>query len=782
MNMTSMRAHSADRSGDRADSAPFSRQQFEQLVDVISRSQQNYRELIDNLDQAVFTLSADGEVRVANRCLLEILGVTFQELIGHRLSDFVDSPTLEEVQPSLPLLAREGMWTGVVPVRLKRDGALRHFNCWLHAMVEGQHITAIFGWARDITGQLESEVRFTDLFASLREGIFFSTPEGRILDANPAFVRMLGYDSKEELLACDVREFHDTPSQRDGLVRDTLAKGTVHDVEIVYRRKDGRRIHCLASASAVRDSAGRLRFQGMVEDVTELRETQRKLRAEQKFVRPLMESLPNIVAAVDRQGRFTFVSERVRAVLGIRPQDVLGHYIGQRTYPEDQMRLARTLQSILSGHKRYAEIEHRLLHADGAWHTLLSSFGPLLDDEGNIAGAVVTSRDVTDSKQLEQQLARAEKLAAMGQMLGGAAHELNNPLTAILGIADLLRERAPDDTTRRHADIVLQQARRAAGIVRDLLALSRPPLEKRAPLNIAEVVQHVVQLERAVLGQKNIRVNFSAPRDLPPVEGDRKLLTQVFQNLLVNAEQSISGAGRDHGLIDVSLARQDAGVCVTVADDGPGIAPENLGKIFDPFFTTKRPGGGSGLGLTICTVLVKDHGGKIQVEPTPGGGATFRVFLPVVAQESAEPGPAAPIAAMDELSPDALPRQAVLVVDDEESILEIVREGLSARGMKVATAADSQAALSQLAKHAFDVVVCDFNLPGLNGEQLFDKAHAQLGKRLPRFIFMTGDLVDLEVSERMREHGASVVQKPFHVSALAALVAGPGLPESAQPQ
>lgn len=780
--MTAMRAHSANRSGEPTESAAFSREQFEQLVEVISRSQHNYRELIDNLDQAVFTLSVDGEVRVANRCLLEILGVSFRELIDHRLSEFVESPTLKEVQPFLPALARQGMWTGVVPVRLKKDGALRHFNCWLHAMVEGQEVSAVFGWARDITVQLESEVRFTDLFESLREGVFFSTPEGRILDANSAFVRMLGYDSKEELLACDVRELHDTPSEREALVRETIAKGAVRDIEIVYRRKDGRRIQCLASVSAVRDSAGRLRFQGTVEDVTELRETQKKLRAEQKFIRPLMESLPIIIAVADRQGRFTFVSERVTAVLGLAQQDLLGKHVGKRTHPDDQLQLARILQSVLSGHKRYAEFEHRLRHTDGSWLTLLTSFGPLFDDEGNIDGAVVTSRDITDSKQMEQQLARAEKLAAMGQMLAGAAHELNNPLTAILGIADLLRERAGDDTLRRHADIVLQQARRAAGIVRDLLALSRPPLEKRTPLNMAGLLQQVVDLEREALGRKNIRVNFSAPPELPPVEGDAKLLTQVFQNIVANAEQSVSGAGRDHGLLDISLAYQDGSLCVTFADDGPGIPPENLGKLFDPFFTTKRPGGGSGLGLTICMVIVKDHGGKIQVEPTPGGGATFRVLLPVLAPVSEQPNHADPATRLAEYGHGAVPRFTVLVVDDEESILEIVREGLTARGMKVASAASAEAALSLLAKDVFDVVVCDFNLPGMNGEQFFDRAHAQLGDRLPRFVFMTGDLVEAGVSERLREYGASVVQKPFHVSALAALVAGPGRPASARIQ
>jgi PAS domain S-box-containing protein len=172
-------------------------EQFQKLVDVISRSQHNYRELIDNLDQAVFTISNNGEVRVANRRFCEILGLTFTELIGHNLGDFVECPKLAELRNSLQSFVTSGSWSGTVLVRLKNDSSLRYFDCWLQAVAEDGCITGVSGWARDVTAHYESEIRFNELFESLREGVFFGTLDGDILDANPAMMQLLGYSSKE---------------------------------------------------------------------------------------------------------------------------------------------------------------------------------------------------------------------------------------------------------------------------------------------------------------------------------------------------------------------------------------------------------------------------------------------------------------------------------------------------------------------------------------------------------------------------------------------------------
>ena len=275
-----------------------------------------------------------------------------------------------------------------------------------------------------------------------------------------------------------------------------------------------------------------------------------------------------------------------------------------------------------------------------------------------------------------------------------------------------------------------------------------------------------MNLEKESLAQKQINVKFEWPRDLPTIEGDRKLLTQVFQNILRNAEQSITAA-RGSGNIEVSITRADKTVSVSVTDDGGGIPADIIGKVFDPFFTTRRTGGGSGLGLAICLAVVKDHGGRIDVQSTAGNGATFHVFLPVAPGETPSAAPQAPAAKAALPSDDSLRGHSILVVDDEEAIREIVEDGLRARGIKVQSAASSEAALKYLAANACDAIVCDFNLPGLNGEKFLEKLRAERGSSIPRFIFMTGELFEPEASARYQSMGVRVLQKPFHVGALA---------------
>jgi PAS domain S-box-containing protein len=751
---------------------------IERLAELISRSQRGYRELIDHLDQALFTLSSQGEIRVANLRLSQILGASFQDLIGRKLTDFLASPSATDLKNAFPSLVRLGTWSGTIPVRFKRDYEGRYFSCWLQAVEDEDRSIAVIGWARDVTAQHESEVRFAELFESLREGILFSTPEGRILDANPALVRMLGYESKEELLQHNFTDMYDKPSDRQEIIRRLEESGSAENNDLVLRRKDGKKIHCLSSGFAIRDASGRtVRLQGTLVDVTERIEIERKLHREQEFVRRLVAYFPDMIAVLDRDGRFTYVSERIREVLGATPQDYVGRRIGSSTHADDQGALAEMVRMIVDGRSEHSQMESRVRHADGSWRTLRTTASPMFDEHGHITGVVASVRDVTELNFAEQQIAQKEKFAAMGQMMAGAAHELNNPLTAILGVSDLLRERATDDSTRRQIDLVLQQARRAAGIIQNLLAFSRPATQGRAPLRLDELLREVIRGQSASLASKNITVKFDPPAGISAVEGDRRLLSQVFSNLIINAQQSISAAGKG-GTLDVSLGDLNGRVCVTVTDDGPGIPTENISKVFDPFFTTKRPGGGSGLGLTICLAVVKDHGGTIDVESTPGAGATFRVFLPSVTKNIKGAQPANAAAAPSSSGSEALAGHTVLVVDDEESIREIIYEGLSARGMKVHGVASSEEAMAYLAAKPCDVVVCDFNLPGMSGDKFFERLTTdQRTSQLPHFVFMTGELVDSEFFDGLREKGSSVMQKPFHIGALATLLAGLLRPE-----
>jgi CheY-like chemotaxis protein/anti-sigma regulatory factor (Ser/Thr protein kinase) len=312
--------------------------------------------------------------------------------------------------------------------------------------------------------------------------------------------------------------------------------------------------------------------------------------------------------------------------------------------------------------------------------------------------------------------------------------------------------------------------------VQNLLAYARPSALARKKMRPEEALQAAIDQQRPALSQKNISIALApAPAGLA-LEADPKLLHQVFVNLIVNAEQAITSHG-ERGALRVSIEHADGKIAFVFADDGPGISAENISKIFDPFFTTKRPGGGTGLGLAICTAIIKEHGGSIEVQSTPGKGAEFRVCLPEYAEEISAPPLAVRPAVAAPAGSGALRGHSVYVVDDEESIREIVQEGLSARGMTVEGASSSEEALPHLAAHAYDFVLCDFNLPGMNGEEFFKRIQPQPGTSAPKFVFMSGALLDSATLAHFTEKGASVLQKPFHIAALATL-----LTELLQPQ
>ncbi|HEY0704483.1 MAG TPA: PAS domain S-box protein [Candidatus Acidoferrales bacterium] len=744
------------------------------LVDLISKSQLNYRDLIDSLDHAVFTISLHGEIRVANRRLAGILGVAFADLIGHRLDEFLSEPTLQQGAAALSNLAATGQWQGRILVRFKRDQQKRFYDCWLQLVREEGRGESVSGWARDVTSQHQSEIRFTELFESLREGIFFTTPDGTLLDANPALVRMLGYPNREELQRGNFRERYADPAQRDALVRRIMEKGSVQDVDVIFRRNDGTEIHCLASGFAIRDSFGQvIRIQGTLVDITERIEVEERLRQEQEFVRQLVANFPEMIAVLDLQGKFTFVSSRIQELLGRSADEVIGKSLITLAHRDDISRLESSLAQFVKGNLKHEQIEYRTRHADGSWRMVRASVSPLYGANGKISGIVASARDVTGAKEAEKQKLQKEKLAAMGEMMSGVAHELNNPLTAILGVSDLIRDRAADDVTRRQADIVLKQARRAAGIVQNLLAFSRPSALASQKMHPEEILQRVVEQQKESLRQKNVNIEVKTAAGLPFIEADPRLLQQVFVNLITNAEQAITAA-KDRGTIRVHLGHADHKVSFTFEDDGVGIPIESLSKIFDPFFTTKRPGGGTGLGLTIALAIAKEHGGTIEVDSLPGEGAKVQVILPALIEADAPLEPPVDLrhAAKTKSLPGSplLQGHSVYVVDDEESIREIVQEGLTARGMSVEGASSSEEALAHLSNHTYDFIICDFNLPGQNGGQFFEKARALPRTRGTKFIFMTGALLDSETLVRFTENGASMLQKPFHMAALATLL------------
>jgi two-component system NtrC family sensor kinase len=433
------------------------------------------------------------------------------------------------------------------------------------------------------------------------------------------------------------------------------------------------------------------------------------------------------------------------------------------------------------------EIEYRTQHKNGAWRVFRASARPLHDENGRITGVIASARDITEQQRLQQQLIQSERLAAMGQMIAGVAHELNNPLTAILGVTEMLRDQSKDETATRQLDLAYRQARRAAHIVQSLLVFSRPSTPRSTLLHLPDLLQRTLQLHEHSLRANHIHVDLAARPDLPTVLGDSNQLTQVFLNLIVNAEQAIHEV-RDRGTLRIRLGVVGERVLITFQDDGVGIRRELLPRIFDPFFTTKRPGRGTGLGLSICMAIVREHNGDISAQPLPDGGSVFTVSLPVCTESVALVEPAAAPAAMGadraeaheagEPAATALARKKILVVDDEESILELVTDSLGAHGCLVDRASASEPALELARRNTYDVILCDLNLVSDSGTVVsgFD-LHDQIVKKLesrsvprPIFIFMTGDLVDAAVGEQAGREGNRFLQKPFRIAELLTLL------------
>jgi PAS domain S-box-containing protein len=611
-----------------------SEEQLDQLGQLIMRSQRNFKELIDSLDDAAFAVSLDGTLKTVNRRTAETLGAPYSELVGHKLEEFLGAPLRAEASGSMERFLEKRNWSGVVEVHLKNDSRRLYYDCVVNAIVKGDDVTGASVMARDITGHREKEQRFTQLFESLEEGVYISTPEGKLLEVNPALASILGYDSKEDLLNLPPEQLSVDARGEPVLGRTGSQSGRTRTRELRLKRKDGGVAVCVDTSTGVMEEGRLVRYQGTLVDVTEKRALERQLRRQEEFRQRLLESFPDLILVLDMKGQYTFVSARISELLGYGPEHLVGKNVDdvENTSPE----LASLYRTVATGKSSRTSCEYGSRHRDGTWRTMLGMASPLLNAEGKPAGVIISVRDVTMEKKLEQQIIQSERLAAMGQMIGGFAHELNNPLTSILGMAELLQEGGVSEAAHKQITILHQQARRAAEIVQNLQYFARPPAPGRSQVNLNELVQRTVQMQAYPLRKSNITVDFLQEPAIPAVEADPNQLMQVFLNLLLNAEQAIRES-REKGTIRVRIGRNPDSVWIVFQDDGPGIAPENLTHIFDPFFTTRRPGRGTGLGLSICKTVLREHGGNIEAASAPGGGAVFTITLPMAAPEPVSP-------------------------------------------------------------------------------------------------------------------------------------------------
>ena len=388
---------------------------------------------------------------------------------------------------------------------------------------------------------------------------------------------------------------------------------------------------------------------------------------------------------------------------------------------------------------------------------------PVLSREGPAAGWLELYYDVTGKREIQSKLLQTEKMAALGQLVSGIAHELNNPLTAIMGYAQLLLGHGLAKPQQAEAGRVFQEAERARRIVKNLLYFARENKPERVRVDLNEIVERTLALRSYELRVENILVECSLEPELPETMGDPYQLQQVVLNLLVNAEQALlEDRGRGHVWIRTqrSLANK---IALEISDDGPGIAPSIALRIFDPFFTTKPAGIGTGLGLSIAYGIVHQHGGDVSVESQRGSGAKFIVELPVAAA-LVEQAAVVPLAAAGNVNSTATGR--ILVVEDEATVAQLIVDVLREEGHEAEAAFDSQEGLTRIARTRYDLVICDVRMPRLDGPAFYD-ALVRAGSPIQhRMVFITGDTMARRSLEFLESHKLPYLAKPFLVEEL----------------
>ena len=475
-------------------------------------------------------------------------------------------------------------------------------------------------------------------------------------------------------------------------------------------------------------------------------------QAEWRF-RTLFRAAPDaVLTLLHATGRIREANDAVREVFGVEPHQIIGRTLLELLLPVDRVAMEGALVAAFAGTPARVEVQVAL--PGGATRVVALAASRL--PEADPPSVLLIGRDMTQERELRVRLMESDRLAAVGELVAGVAHEVNNPLSSISAFAQLLlRETTLSVSQRESIDVIRTETTRASQVVKDLLAFARRSEPQRAPLDINGVVARTVRMRQYQFAEASVRIETDLAEELPSVMGDARQLQQVCLNLLTNAVQAMNPRGG--GDLRVRSYAIDGAVRLEVSDSGTGIAAAARAHIFEPFFTTKKEGEGTGLGLSVSYGIITAHGGTIEVAETGTTGTVFRVTLPSVSTPPSDAEGAGEPAPFTLRSPLAGIR--LLFVDDEPTL----RSGMEAfgamRGFSVVVAADGASALEAARSSGVDAVVCDLRMPGMDGYAFHEQLRVQLPGLAARTVFITGDVVTS--ASRGSVSRQPVLTKPF---------------------
>jgi PAS domain S-box-containing protein len=593
----------------------------------LERSKRQWVEDIDAISDYIVVHDRSWRIARTNRSLASHLGVPPAALVGEAMSSLRQ---IAEAGTDLPCpFCRDTQQTREEYVVTSPERIFLVSTSRTPGLSDDD--TRTIHVLKDITDRREAERRYRELFDSIQEGLFFATPDGRFLDVNDAMVRMLGYSSREQLLRADVGpHLYPVPAARERFLRALSERGVLRNYEETLRRKDGTLLHTLQNITAVRDASGKIaQIRGLMLDVTEPKMFQSQLQRERDFNQKILNTTQSMILVLDTAGLISYANRRALES-GYREDELIGHRLVDWVEPSHREEFEAALETTAQGHQ-VENLEPRVRRSDGSMGHFSISLSPMRDDQNVVNSVVVVMTDITDATLLQAKLAHSERMATIGRLVSGVAHEVNNPLAAILGFTDLLLENPSiPDNAREDLQIILHEAQRTKDIVQDLLSFARQRPVQRELVQVNAVLRQTIKLRSYDFASHGVEVTEDFDENLAPALGDAQQLQQVFLNILNNAYDAVQEAAQ-RGSIAIRTHRTGDLIEIRVTDNGNGVSdPE---RIFDPFFTTKQASKGTGLGLSICYGIVRAHGGEILcANNAEGSGCTFIVRIPVATE------------------------------------------------------------------------------------------------------------------------------------------------------
>ena len=777
------------------------------LSEQVLRSQRQWVNTFDSIQDLILAHDAEFRILRANQALLQRLESAPSEIVGFTCEDalpkaqsWIDCPYCER---------GEGLTEGLDPC----FGGQSVVSTASYAE-QGQQKGTIHV-IHDATDRQAAEEKYRMLFEQAQEGVFVATLEGDLLDCNDAFVTMLGYGSRDELIALDLASVIGATSEEREAFRDELeAHNYVRNFEMTVRRKDGALLTAALSCFATRDSTGRIeRYQGFVLDNTEKKRSEDEMRRRNRELNALNAmaviatqsfDLDEILNLTLRQVVSLFGAETGSVYLACEPEGTYRRRAGWGPRSEARVRMSEVifpdgLGELVMRSRAEVVTQDFLPHLPASvvefvcadrlpywiWVLLWSKDKPIgimglaskedrhySSNDENLLVAISrqlattiekvllyeeTCRAYEDLRKTQEQLLQSEKMSAIGQLISGVAHELNNPLTAILGYAQLLQNARLDDRSGEYVTKLFKQAQRTHRVVQNLLSFARQHKPQKQEVDLRRVLDETLTLSEYDLKVNNIELKREIPKDLPAVVADAHQLEQVFLNIINNAIDAM-GEGRGRGSLKVRVSQKEGFVSVEFEDNGPGI--KDPGKIFDPFYTTKSLGKGTGLGLSICYGIIKEHLGEISARSGPEGGATIEVRLP-----ASEKSASSEVAGATRR--ETIVAERVLLVEDEEAVLEFERDVLSGAGAVVTTSMSVEDSRELLRKGAFDAIVMNGRMPGgITAQEVYEWIASNCPGMEQKLLLTFTSIADEQSRNFLHSHGVPSLSKPFEVGDL----------------